>query len=294
MANPQETTLKARPYSGFYRTELNQPEPTPTPTPDPAANPDPTSDVGRVQGDNLANLPPEERTFAKRYGDLRALRDKELKDYKQRLADLTGQIQDLTNTKKRDLPRTEAEIQTWLNDHPDLASMVIHLADGAAAERTKVVEKKLEQINEQAMEVARDKAYLELKKIHSDVDAIRASAAFHEWVEVQPTEIQNWFYENETDWTLAAKGIQLYKTETGITPARKQPDASLDNSRAVSQGGASGNEPAVSDGKRRWKESEIGKLKPQEFERYEEDINLALQEGRVEFDMRNKQGTFRS
>ncbi len=291
MPTPQETTLKARPYSGFYRTELHKPDETPNPNPDPSGNPDPTSDAGRV---DLANLPPDERTFAKRYGDLRALRDKELKDYKQRLADLTNQIQDLSNTKKRDLPRTEAEIQGWLKEHPDLASMVIHLADSAAAERTKAVEQKLEQINARSQEIEAEKAYLELKKIHPDVDAIRASEGFHQWVEEQPQEIKDWFYENETDYIKAAKGIQLYKSETGITSSRRQPDPSLDNSRAVGQGGTTGNEPAVSDGKRRWTESEIGKLKPREFEKYEEDINLALQEGRVTFDLRDKQGTFRS
>ncbi len=287
--NPTPKALKARPYTNYARTQDDVDDITPTPQPGPVGDPNSTPDTGR------ADLSPTEKVFEKRYGDLRRLQEKERKEAKQKLDDLQNQILALSNTKKRDLPRTEAEIQVWLQDHPDLASMVVHLADQAAKERTDLVEKKFEQLNEQQHEIARERAYLELKKIHPDVDAIRASEEFHQWAETKPEEIRNWFYENDTDYLLAAEGITLFKAENGyikksVEPQR--PNTNLDNSRAVTSTPNVAPPAINNDGKKIWKESEIASLKPKQFEAAEEDINLALQEGRIEFDLRDRKSSY--
>ena len=66
-------------------------------------------------------------------------------------------------------------------------------------------------------DLGRDLAELELLILHPDFVEIRQDNAFHDWVSTQAKWVQDALYENEDDANLAARAIDLYKEEKGIT-----------------------------------------------------------------------------
>ena len=47
-----------------------------------------------------------------------------------------------------------------------------------------------------------------------DFAQIRQDSAFHDWVQLQPANIQDALYKNNTDARAAARAIDLYKVDT--------------------------------------------------------------------------------
>ena len=62
----------------------------------------------------------------------------------------------------------------------------------------------------------KEKAEVELLKIHPDFEDIRESDDFHEWADEQPKWVQDALYENSEDAKSAARAIDLYKSDRGI------------------------------------------------------------------------------
>ena len=52
---------------------------------------------------------------------------------------------------------------------------------------------------------SRERAEVELLKIHPDFSTIRDSDDFHNWAEEQPSWVQNALYENDTDARSASR-----------------------------------------------------------------------------------------
>ena len=138
-----------------------------------------------------------------------------------------------------------------------------------------------------SLEVLREKAYLNLKKLHPDVDEVRKSQDFHDWVDKQPESIQAWFYENDTDYTLAARGIDLFKIETGFGKSKKPKGEERSLAEAVIENSRQTIPEVTAGGKRVWKASEIKRMTPEEFEKNEKEIEQANYEGRVVNDLRD-------
>ena len=59
----------------------------------------------------------------------------------------------------------------------------------------------------QQEQIAKEKAEVELLKLHPDFNDIRAKDDFHEWAERQDPTIQGWLYENTSNSKLAARAI---------------------------------------------------------------------------------------
>ncbi len=280
-------TLMRATKNNMYRGRQNWEEDnkdTPNPEQGPDGNPNPEND-GRVD----TNLSPEEKTYAKRYADLRRESQRQKQEHDAKLKQMADKIAELEEGSGNKLPVSEAEINEWMAKYPELANAILFAADKTSTAKMKKLKDQLDKLEEQSLDVHREKAYLELKKRHPDVDDIRESQEFHDWVEGQPLNIQGWFYENETDFELAARGITLFKLETGWKKGKKK-DKEQDDRRENSRTVVPPRAPDInSEGgnKKQWRESEIMKLKPKEYEKYEEEIDLARVEGRVILDVTN-------
>ena len=116
---------------------------TPTPQPEPGQEPQPPA-KGRV--DENEPLTPEEKTYKKRYGDLRTLhqRDNEQKD--KELKELRDQIETIKTSGTPGVPRSPDDIKHWMQDYPELAAAIIHIADEKAKDRLKDVTDKLAKV----------------------------------------------------------------------------------------------------------------------------------------------------
>ena len=216
----------------------------------------------------------EEKVFKKRYDDLKRHYDSTVNKHKDDVSKLKKQLED--NADKIKLPKTKEEIDAWRAKYPDVYDVIETIAHTKADEKAKKVETNLKELESQQMAVQKDRAEVELAKIHPDYSEIRADEKFHEWVSNQDSTIQGWLYENTTNAKLAARAIDLYKMDTGY--GKKKTAKSLEASKSVT---STSKREVDTSNKKVWKISEIAKLRPQQFAKYEKDIDLARKEGRI-------------
>ena len=68
-------------------------------------------------------------------------------------------------------------------------------------EKSKKLQSDLKELETQQASVQRDKAEVELAKLHPDFNDIREDEKFHEWVAKQDSTIQGWLYDNTSNKT---------------------------------------------------------------------------------------------
>jgi len=223
------------------------------------------------------NLSREEKSFKKRYGDLRRhMADKE-KEWKE-------QMESQTSSPLR-APSSDEDIEAWAEKYPDVAAIVETIASKKADEKFAVAEERLREYDEAAYEVERTKAETTIRKSHADFDELRDSDKFHDWVEDQPKWVRDALYENSDDAASVVRVIDLYKVDNNMTPAAKK-KATKDAAKTVSKRGT----PAVdSDGSGQMiKESQVSKMTDKQFEDNYEKIQTAMASGKFVYDVTGK------
>lgn len=249
------------PYQGMHRRNLEDDEPA-TPIPDPEPDPD---DI-------------EEKTFKKRYGDLRKHHDETVKNLKKEMDQLKKEFQENTSIRWTP-PKSEAELEAFRAEHPEAFEIFESIAYRRVSEELKKLDELKAKLEEKEEETAREKAKSVILKDHPDFDEIVVSEEFHNWLADQPDQIQEWAYNNATDGRLASKVLTMYKIETGQGTKPKKQTLKADAARLVDPKGSK-LDPA-SNGKRTFKASEIAKMSLNEYEALEAEILAAKREGRI-------------
>jgi len=216
----------------------------------------------------------EEKVFKKRYDDLKRHYDSTVNKHKDDVEKLKRQLEE--NADKINLPKTKEEVDAWKAKYPDVYDIIETIAYTKADEKSKKLQSDLKELETQQASVQRDKAEVELAKLHPDFNDIREDEKFHEWVAKQDSTIQGWLYDNTSNAKLAARAIDLYKMDTGY--GKKKTNKSLEASKSVT---STSKREVDTSNKKMWKISEIAKMKPQQFAKYEKDIDLARKEGRI-------------
>ena len=225
------------------------------------------------------NLNAEEKTFKKRYGDLRRHTQQLQEQHTNDIRKLQEQIESLTK-KQVKLPKSDEELEEWSEKYPDVAKIVETIATKKALEAREDVEKRLKYVDELQTKVTLEKAEAELEKLHPDFAEIRADESFHQWVADQPKWIQSALYENDNDPRAAAKAIDLYKLETKQTkPKTNTKDAAKSVKRS-----SRAEEPKTQD-RNVWSESRVKNLSAKEWDRYEEAISESVANGTFVYDL---------
>ena len=162
----------------------------------------------------------EEKAFKKRYDDLKRHYDKTLNKHKSEVTNLKTQLEQSTNQM---LPPTDPnDLAEWKKKYPDVYDIIETISLTKADERAKKLEEKYQFLQEQQTQIAKEKAEVELLKRHPDFQEIRATDNFHEWAQKQDPTIQGWLYENADNADLAARAIDLYKMDAGITTKKEK------------------------------------------------------------------------
>jgi hypothetical protein len=222
----------------------------------------------------------EDHAFKKRYDDLKKHYDSTLHKHKDEVRSLRTQLE--SSTKQFVPPKSKDELEAWRKEYPDVYDMVETIAMNKATTRTAELEDKYKNLQLQQEQIAKEKAEVELLKLHPDFSEIRSKDEFHNWAANQDPTIQGWLYENTSNATLAARAIDLYKMDQGISKLskREEKDIKKEAAKAISKTKKSTESEIPK--KKIWTTSEISKLKPHEFEKHEKDIDLARLEGRIE------------
>ena len=222
----------------------------------------------------------EDRVFKKRYDDLKKHYDSTINKHKDEVTSLRSQLE--SSTKQFVPPKSKAELEAWRKEYPDVYDMVETIAMDKATTQTAELENKYKSIQLQQEQIKKEKAEVELLKIHPDFNDIRSKDEFHEWAEKQDPTIQGWLYENTSNAKLAARAIDLYKMDKGVSTLTKKEEKDVKKEAAKAITKTKKSTESEMPKKKIWTTSEISKLKPHEFERHEKDIDLARLEGRIE------------
>ena len=222
----------------------------------------------------------EERTFKKRYSDLRRHQQKQTDELKAEINNLKAQLEQSTK-KQIKLPKSDEDIETWAKEYPDVAGIVETIAIKKAAEQQASLEEKVKALNDMQESVSKQRAETELLQLHPDFDDIRNDDDFHAWAEEQPQWVQNALYENDNDARSAARAIDLYKADRNIT-AKKT--SSKDAAKSVSTKGKR-SKPASDDSGNSYKESDVQRMSAREYEKHSDDIMEAIRNGKFIYDV---------
>jgi len=224
----------------------------------------------------------EEKTFKKRYGDLRRHTQEKEREFQKQLDDLKEQLARATK-KEMKLPKSDEDIEAWAREYPDVAKIVETIAMKKAREQSAELETRLKKIDEMSAEALKDKAEAELMRLHPDFDEIRDSDDFHEWAEQQPKWVQDALYENDNDARSAARAIDLYKADRDIGKSTK---TKSDKSAAMDVGTKSTKTKvdAVESGKK-IRESDVQKMSAAQYERQADTIMEAIRSGNFIYDI---------
>ena len=223
----------------------------------------------------------EERSFKKRYGDLRRHQQSKEKEYEDRIKALEQQLNESTKSEIK-LPKSDEDIEAWAKQYPDVAGIVETIAIKKAREESQGLEDTKKEVNEMKAAAKREKAEVELLKLHPDFGEIRDSDDFHEWAEEQPKWVQEALYENDEDARSAARAIDLYKADKNIKP--KKSASSKDAARSVETRNERSKPQSDPQGNA-IKESDVQKMSAVEYEKNSDEIMEAIRTGNFIYDL---------
>jgi uncharacterized protein YqfA (UPF0365 family) len=115
---------------------------------------------------------------------------------------------------------------------------------------------------------------------HPDFEDIRNSDEFHGWAKEQPDSIQKWIYSNAEDADLASRALDLFKRDMGVDTPKEIKSSSKTTQSAADM--VSTKTTTVEPKQEKvWSEKEIAAMSMDEFDKYEDEISKAMQEGRI-------------
>lgn len=220
---------------------------------------------------------PEEKSFKKRYGDLR-------RHFSEKEKEWEAKIEAATRAQSTSVlpPKSDEDIAAWASKYPDVAAIVETIANKKADEKLALYKDKFEAYEKLTYETSRKKAEDVIRQSHPDFDTLRSSDEFHTWAEEQPKWVQDALYENEEDARSVVRVLDLYKVDKGMTlSARKEKTkeaASLITAK---------NKATVdfdNDGERIL-ESRVAKMSMDEYAKNEKKIMEAIRKGTFVYDL---------
>ena len=222
----------------------------------------------------------EEKTFKKRYGDLRRHAQQKEADLQEQINQLKEQLDSATK-KQIELPKSDEDIEAWTKKYPDVAGIVETIAIKKSKEQAKELEDRIQKINEMQESATKEKAEVELLKLHPDFVDIREADDFHNWAEEQPQWVQKALYENDNDAMSAARAIDLYKADRNIGKKKtNSKDAALATNPKSTR-----TKPQTNEESTYLRESQVQKMSSQEYERRADEVMEAIRTGKFVYDV---------
>jgi len=232
--------------------------------------------VNREELETKKDVPYKKPDYKKRYDDLKKHYDNKLNEFKHREEELINQVQQ----PEYKAPKTEEELERFKTDYPDVYEVVETVAHMQSETKAKVLEERLSKLQEREEQLIRQDAEKRLNERHPDFEDIRNSDDFHTWAKEQPDSIQKWIYSNADDADLASRALDLFKKDFGIEPTKTKSSSKQTRKSAADM--VSTKTTSVEPKQQKiWSEKEIAAMSVAEFDKYEQEISDAMQEGRI-------------
>lgn len=223
-------------------------------------------------------LSSEERTYKKRYSDLRDHLNKQSAEIKQ----LQSKLENAETSGTLRPPKSDEDIEAWANEYPDIAAIVETIASKKAEERFSGAEARLQEIDRISEEATRSKLEQEIRAIHPDFDELRDSDAFHDWAKKEPKWVKDALYDNSEDPASVARVIDLYKMHNGLDTKSKKKATKAAASAVVTKRST---KPDSNDTAGHFSESQVHKMTAIEYEKNSDAIMEAIRAGKFTYDM---------
>ncbi len=221
-------------------------------------------------------LSAEEKSFKKRYGDLRRHMQQKEKEWDEKFESLQSSKASVIP------PKSDEDIEAWATKYPDVAGIVETIATKKAQEMFSKADTRLKELDEAHSEANRVKSENKIRESHSDFDKLREADEFHNWADEQPKWVKDALYENADDPDSVVRVIDLYKIDKGLTlkdkKANKKAAASPVTRRSKTQ-------VDVADANEMIRESDVAKMSDKEFEERADEINKAMRNGKFVYDV---------
>lgn len=220
----------------------------------------------------------EERTYKKRYSDLRSHLNKQAEELKE----LKAQLENAQKTGKVRAPTSDESIDAWAKKYPEIAGIVETIAEKKAQEKFKYADERLQQIDKINADAQRTKAENEIRAMHGDFDELRSSDDFHDWAAEQPKWVQDALYENQDDPQSVIRVIDLYKVDNGMDTKgkRKSTKDAASQVRTKRTTKPDNDNPAG-----HLRESDVQRMSTQEYETKSDEIMEAIRSGKFIYDV---------
>lgn len=219
--------------------------------------------------------------YKKRYDDLKKHYDDKVSQFKQREQELMAEARSMQP--QYEAPKSLEDLERFKNEYPDLYDTVESVAHMRSEQQVGELREQLSAIQMREAEILKREAETTLRERHPDFEDIRGDEAFHQWAEDQPQQIQDWIYNNPDDVSLASKAIDLYKLETGqaATRTRRSPRKQSATRESAADIVSTKTTSIDSAQPKIWTEREIAAMSIDQFDKFEDEINQAMSEGRV-------------
>ena len=221
-------------------------------------------------------LSAEEKSFKKRYGDLRRHMQQKEKEWDEKFESLQSSKGSVIP------PKSDEDIEAWATKYPDVAGIVETIATKKAQEMFSKADTRLKELDEAHSEANRVKSENKIRESHSDFDKLREADEFHDWADEQPKWVKDALYENADDPDSVVRVIDLYKIDNGLTlkdkKAKKKAAASPVTKRSKTQ-------VDIADANEMIRESDVAKMSDKEFEERADEINKAMRNGKFVYDV---------
>jgi hypothetical protein len=270
-------------YRGKYRDEVYKEEDDEAEESVEAQDADPQEATPQEQADSFVETKKEEtHDYKKRYDDLKRHYDEKVGEFKTEIENLRRTMTQHAEEMPRGVspPKTAEELEEFKQRYPDVFEVVQTVSSLQTESQVAQLREELGSIKEREQELEKQKAFEELLRLQPDFNEIKTDEKFLAWLEEQPTSISDGIYKNNKDARWAARVIDLYKADTGLT---KKKTKSSSAAEAVTKTPVREVRTEATDGKRIWKASEIGRMKPWEFEKNEAELDTARAEGRIDY-----------
>ena len=246
-----------------------------------------SNDITEVEAEGSVNTkeletkkdtPYKKPDYKKRYDDLKKHYDSKLNEFKNREQELLEEA--TKNRTEYKAPKSEEELEEFKNNYPDVYEVVETVAHMQSETKAKVLEERLSKLQERENQLIRQDAEKRLMERHPDFEDIRNSDDFHGWAKEQPKVIQDWIYSNANDADLASRALDLFKKDFGIDVPKTKSSSKPTRKSAADM--VSTKTTSIEPTQQKiWSEKEIAAMSVAEFDKYEEEISNAMQEGRI-------------
>ena len=268
-------------YRGKYREEVYQDDDEET-----VEAQDPSEEEATPEQESTSFAEPQQGSdtdYKKRYDDLKRHYDSKLEEWKterQELASARKAGED-SGLSQSELPKTPEELAAFREKYPDVYAIVETVSTLQAENRLKELKDEVQQLKGKEQNLIVQNAYKELISAHPDFSQLKTDEKFLMWLDDQPASIADGIYKNNTDARWAIRVVDLYKADTSTKTTKRSKDA--DPAAAVTRSTAKDIAGEANSEKKVWKASEIGRLKPWQFEKLEAEIDAAKKEGRIDY-----------